>query len=105
MENAPSELVDEKEVHANECSALFLSELKDDSGNHLYALMNAANPCYERTGQANLSTDISIRFENCDAALVYYRGKSRYQKLQNGVYSTHLEAGFADYIIPFQSDE
>ena len=105
MENANFELVNEKDVHANEGSALFLSELKDDSGNHLYALMNAANPCYERTGQANLSTDISIRFENCDAALVYYRGKSRYQKLQNGVYSTHLEAGFADYIIPFQSDE
>lgn len=91
----------------DEGGLFFLSELadKDDSNRKMYMVMNAANPTYRSYPDYkdyNFNNNYTIKFDSkFNAAVVYYRGERRLVKLDNGVYNGKLEAGYADYIIPY----
>ena len=49
--------------------------------------------------------DFSIQFDadRYNAAEVYFRGERRLVPLDNGKYSSRLDAGYAEYIMPYKA--
>ena len=75
----------------------------------MYMVQNALDPFYkeieENKNDDKTMMDFSIQFDadRYNAAEVYFRGERRLVPLDNGKYSSRLDAGYAEYIMPYKA--
>ncbi len=105
VENQQFKLI--KDISAPTGNVAMVTELYDETKNvYMYMVMNALNPDWKRAENDNLTLEVSVDFgSEYDAALVFYKGQSRFVQLDKGVYNTSLDAGYADYIIPYKTQK
>ncbi len=104
MEEEEFALFDKDDITANSGSVALVTELEDKSNDQkMYMVMNALDPDYKKDDQ-NIVMDYKIDFgTEYNAVAVYYRGERYLKELDNGVYSSSLDAGYAEYIMPFKA--
>lgn len=86
-----------------EGSIAVISELKDEKQDtYMYCVLNGFDPYLRKNPENNLIMDYTIDFGmGYNRADVYYRGHRHTVKLEDGIYRGSLDAGYADYIIPY----
>ncbi|MCQ2742457.1 MAG: hypothetical protein MJ239_04070 [Bacilli bacterium] len=96
-------LLDDDHIHADEGSLMLTTELKDPTtGQYMYMVENIVNPLLKKSEYEDIAMHYSLDFgSKYNAAEVYYRGVKKLVPLKNGVYSGYLDAGYADYIMPY----
>ena len=104
MEDMDFSLFTNDDVTLQEGRMLALYELKDETNNrYMYSVMNAMDPRLYSV-EKDLTAEFSINFGNkYNAVEVYYRGVKKLVALNNGVYSSKLDAGYAEYLIPYNA--
>ena len=55
---------------------------------------------YNNPGYSDLKNKITVKFNDADKAIIYYRGEGKTVELTNGEYTCELEAGDAIFAIP-----
>lgn len=93
-----------KNFECDEGDAALITELKDKSKmQYMYMVMNAMNPQY-KVDDTDIVMNYSIDFgPNFNAVEVYYRGNRACYPLENGVYKSTLDAGYAEYLMPYKA--
>ena len=93
-----------KDFECDQGDTALITELKDKSNmQYMYMVMNAMNPRY-KADDNDIVMDYSIDFgPSFNAVEVYYRGKRNLYPLDNGVYKSTLDAGYAEYIMPYKA--
>lgn len=88
----------------NEGTIGLVTEMQDrNNGQYLYMVMNAMNPNLKKDDN-NLIMNFTINFgSEYNAAEVYYRGVRTLVALENGVYKSSLDAGYAEYVMPYKA--
>lgn len=104
MEEQKFALFGKDDIGANSGSVALVTELKDKSnGQMMYMVMNSLDPDYKQDDE-NIVMDFEINFgSDYDAVEVYYRGERYLKSLDNGVYKSSLDAGYAEYIMPYKA--
>lgn len=106
-------LFKKKNFIANPGSVALISELRDfktiGKNQYMYMVMNALDPYYKAI-EDNPNDDktlmhFSIQFDpnKFNAVEVLYRGEKYLYPLNNGVYTSTLDAGYAEYIMPYKA--
>lgn len=104
MEDMDFALFKNEDVTLQEGRVATLYELKDETNDrYMYSIMNAMDPRLYSV-EKDLTMDFSINFgSKYNAAAVYYRGNRKLVALDKGVYTSNLDAGYAEYIIPYKA--
>jgi hypothetical protein len=69
----------------------------------MYMMENLLDPRLF-SDEDNLNMKFSINFgSKFNAVEVYYRGNKKLVALDNGVYSSSLDAGYAEFLIPYKA--
>lgn len=74
---------------------LAVGVFKDEAGYDGFYMLNYNNP-----GYSDLKNKITVKFNDADKAIIYYRGEGKTVELTNGEYTCELEAGDAIFAIP-----
>jgi len=108
-------LFKQSDFKANQGSVAFITELRDSvtvgKNQYMYMVMNALDPYYkaieENPNDDKTLMNFSIQFDakKYNAVAVMYRGETYLYQLQNGLYKSTLDAGYAEYIMPFRAAE
>ncbi len=104
MDDMDFALFTNDDITLQEGRMLTLYELKDETNDrYMYSVMNAMDPRLYSV-EKDLTAEFSINFGNkYNAVEVYYRGVKKLVALNNGVYSSKLDAGYAEYLIPYNA--
>lgn len=80
---------------------VLLSELKDEKNDlYMYMIQNVLDP---RNGEiASTDLNVSVDFGDYKWVAEYDCGNLRYVKLDKGIYTTSLSAGYAKFVIPLE---
>lgn len=102
-----------KDFKANAGSVAYISELRDyktiGKNQYMYMVMNGLDPYYkaieDNPNDNKTLMKFSIQFDanKYNAVEVLYRGETYLYPLNNGVYSSTLDAGYAEYIMPYKA--
>ena len=113
MEERDMTLFKRSDFHNNEGGVALVTELRDHKSigknQYMYMVQNALDPFYkeieENKNDDKTMMDFSIQFDadRYNAAEVYFRGERRLVPLDNGKYSSRLDAGYAEYIMPYKA--
>ena len=74
---------------------LAIGVFKDEAGYDGFYMLNYNNP-----GYSDLENTVTVKFNNADKAIIYYRGVATTVNLENGQFTYELEAGDAIFAIP-----
>lgn len=104
MEKQDFALLKEENIQGSEGGVALITELKDTTNDrYMYMVMNALDPDY-KADDPNIDLDIEIDFgKEYNAVAVYYRGNRYLKALDKGVYKTNIDAGYAEYLIPYKA--
>ena len=92
-------------VKLQEGRVCFMTELYDKTHkNYMYMMENIMDPRLFDPSEDDLNMKFSINFgSDYNAVEVYYRGVKRLVPLKDGVYSSSLDAGYAEFLIPYKA--
>lgn len=92
------------DVTVQEGKMVTMYELYDkEKDNYMYSVMNAMDPRLYSI-EKDLTLEYSIDFgSKYNAVEVYYRGNKKLVALNKGVYTSMLDAGYAEYLIPYKA--
>ena len=97
-------LLKEEDITLSEGRLCAINELYDETNNrYMYMMQNILDPRLF-SAEDDLNMKFSINFgEDYNAVAVYYRGNRRLVPLDKGVYSSSLDAGYAEFLIPYKA--
>ena len=92
-------------VKLQEGCVCFMTELYDKTHkNYMYMMENIMDPRLFDPSEDDLNMKFSINFgSDYNAVEVYYRGVKKLVPLKDGVYSSSLDAGYAEFLIPYKA--
>jgi len=113
IEERDMTLFKKSDFTSNSGSVALITELRDNKtlgkNQYMYMVQNAIDP-YIKESEENPNDDgslmkFSIKFDKTkyNAVAVMYRGETYLYALNNGVYSSSLDAGYAEYIMPYMA--
>ena len=102
-ENMPFTKLKDKNITIQEGRMCSMSELYDKANKrYMYTVENIMDPRF--IAYDDLTMEFSLKFgDEYNAVEVYYRGEKRLVPLKNGVYKSKLDAGYAEYLIPYKA--
>lgn len=104
MDEMEFALLDDEDITITEGRMCAINELYDEAnGRYMYMMMNAMDPRL-KSSEKDLVMDYSLDFgSKYNAVMVYYRGQAKLEPLNKGVYTSSLDAGYAEYLIPYKA--
>jgi len=104
IEDMDFALFTNEDVTLNDGRLCMMSELYDETNNlYMYMMENALDPRLF-SAEDDLNMKFSINFgAGFNAVEVYYRGIKKLVPLVNGVYTSSLDAGYAEFLIPYKA--
>lgn len=104
VEDMELALLKDEDITLQEGRLCGISELYDETNKrYMYMMENLLDPRLF-SAEDDLNMEFSINFgSEFNAVEVFYRGNKKLVSLNNGVYSSRLDAGYAEFLIPYKA--